>query len=83
MHHPPRTHSYVLVNFLFNVLQLLITKHGGATLLVISAALALPVTNVAFKMRWIMGTCVTYVRPCSLSSLRHFVLVLIDPSSSP
>jgi hypothetical protein len=47
--------SYVLVNFLFNVLQLLITKHGGATLLVISAALALPVTNVAFKMRWIMG----------------------------
>jgi len=46
---------YVLVNFLFNVLQLLITKHGGATLLVISAALALPVTNFAFGMPWIMG----------------------------
>jgi len=46
---------YVLVNFLFNVLQLLITKHGGATLLVISAALALPVTNFAFCMPWIMG----------------------------
>lgn len=48
--------SYVSVNFLYNVLQLLITKHGGATLLVISAALALPVTNLAFKMRFIMGT---------------------------
>ncbi len=46
---------YVLVNFLFNVLQLLITKHGGATLLVISAALALPVTNLAFKLHFIMG----------------------------
>ncbi|EWM29290.1 Transmembrane transporter protein, chloroquine resistant [Nannochloropsis gaditana] len=46
---------YVLINFLFNVLQLLITKHGGATLLVISAALALPVTNFAFSMTWIMG----------------------------
>lgn len=59
-------HSYVLVNFLFNVLQLLITKHGGATLLVISAALALPVTNVAFKMRWIMGT---YVCPEPLAPI--------------
>ena len=47
--------GYVLVNFLFNVLQLLITKHGGATLLVISAALSLPVTNFAFSMPWIMG----------------------------
>lgn len=43
------------MNFLFNVLQLLITKHGGATLLVISAALALPVTNLAFKLHFIMG----------------------------
>lgn len=52
------------MNFLYNVLQLLITKHGGATLLVISAALALPVTNLAFKMRFIMGTRPV---PCILS----------------
>jgi len=48
-------YSYVLVNFAYNVFQLLVTKHGGATVLVISAALALPITNMAFSMRWIMG----------------------------
>ena len=41
--------SYVLVNFCYNVLLLLITKHGSAMLLVISTALALPITNTAFR----------------------------------
>lgn len=47
--------SYVAVNFGYNVFQLLITKHGGATVLVISAALALPVTNMAFSWTLVMG----------------------------
>lgn len=47
--------GYVVVNFLYNVLTLIITKTGGATLLVISAALALPVTNFAFKLKVVMG----------------------------
>jgi hypothetical protein len=62
----------VLVNFLFNVLQLLITKHGGATLLVISAALALPVTNVAFKLRWIMGA---YLPACRRDGVSAYLRV--------
>ena len=46
--------SYVLVNFCYNVLLLLITKHGSAMLLVISTALALPITNTAFSLPLIM-----------------------------
>ena len=47
---------YVGVNFLYNVLLLLITKHGSAVLLVVANALALPVTNVAFTLPLLMGS---------------------------
>uniref|UniRef100_A0A7S1XWH7 EamA domain-containing protein n=1 Tax=Phaeomonas parva TaxID=124430 RepID=A0A7S1XWH7_9STRA len=46
---------YVVINFTYNIILLLITKHGSAVLLVISNALALPVTNVAFTIPFFMG----------------------------
>jgi hypothetical protein len=47
--------TYVIVNFAYNTLLLLITKHGSALLLVISSALALPVTNLIFTQKVFMG----------------------------
>ena len=46
---------YVLVNFVYNVLLLLITKHGSALLLVIASAISLPFTNAAFTSELLMG----------------------------
>ena len=47
--------GYCLVNFGYNVLSLLVTKHGSAVLMVVSAALALPLTNLAFASTLVMG----------------------------
>lgn len=46
---------YVVVNFAYNVLLLLICKHGSALLLVIASAISLPFTNVVFTSRLFMG----------------------------
>ena len=46
---------YVLVNFVYNLLLLLITKHGSALLLVIASAVSLPITNVVFTLPLVMG----------------------------
>ena len=46
---------YVVVNFVYNVLLLLITKHGSALLLVIASALSLPITNLLFTLPLFMG----------------------------
>ena len=46
---------YVVVNFAYNTLLLLITKHGSALLLVISSALSLPLTNLLFTQSLFMG----------------------------
>jgi hypothetical protein len=58
-HHSPYPYvillSYVIVNFAYNVLLLLITKHGSALLLVIASAISLPITNLFFTSSFIMG----------------------------
>eukprot|EP00618_Florenciella_parvula_P024606 CAMPEP_0119527926 /NCGR_PEP_ID=MMETSP1344-20130328/42220_1 /TAXON_ID=236787 /ORGANISM="Florenciella parvula, Strain CCMP2471" /LENGTH=378 /DNA_ID=CAMNT_0007567199 /DNA_START=73 /DNA_END=1209 /DNA_ORIENTATION=+ len=46
---------YCIINFGYNVFQLLVTKHGSAMLMVMSSALSLPVTNMAFACPWLMG----------------------------
>ena len=46
---------YCVINFAYNVLQMVVTKHGSATLCVVSSALALPLTNVAFASPLLMG----------------------------
>ena len=64
--HKPPTHdvcdegfvsmiSYVLVNFTYNVLQLLITKHSSAATLVMATALALPATSLMFSSPFLVG----------------------------
>jgi hypothetical protein len=47
--------SFVLWSFLYDISMLLITKEGSAALMVVSSALSLPVTNIAFTYKWIAG----------------------------
>lgn len=46
---------YVFVNWGLNVLLLMLTKNGSAVMLVVANSLALPITNVAFSIKGIMG----------------------------
>ena len=64
---------YVGINFLYNVFQLLVTKHGSATTMVISSALALPVTNLLFSSELLLGA---EAEPLSLYDVAGLVVVL-------
>eukprot|EP00968_Pinguiococcus_pyrenoidosus_P026671 scaffold7328_cov314-Pinguiococcus_pyrenoidosus.AAC.10 len=65
---------YVIVNFLYNITLLLITKRGSAVLLVVSNALALPVTNVAFTLEIFMGDD---AESFTLEDLAGLILVVV------
>jgi hypothetical protein len=65
---------YILLNFVYNVLLLVITKRGSAVLLVVSQALSLPLTNIAFTLKPLMGPD---VEPLSILDLVGIVLVCI------
>ena len=66
--------AYVLVNWLLNVLLLMLTKEGSAVMLVVAGALALPITNVAFSVKGIMGS---EVEPFSLFDLLGLIFVIV------
>jgi drug/metabolite transporter (DMT)-like permease len=65
---------YILLNFVYNVLLLVITKRGSAVLLVVSQALSLPLTNIAFTMKPLMGSD---VEPLTITDLVGIILVCI------
>lgn len=65
---------YILLNFVYNVLLLVVTKRGSAVLLVVSQALSLPLTNIAFTMRPLMGSG---VEPLSVLDLAGIALVCV------
>ena len=65
---------YIVLNFVYNVLLLVVTKRGSAVLLVVSQALSLPLTNIAFTLRPLMGPD---VEPLSILDLVGIVLVCI------
>lgn len=65
---------YIFLNFVYNVLLLVITKRGSAVLLVVSQALSLPLTNIAFTLRPLMGPD---VEPLTITDLSGIVLVCI------
>eukprot|EP01032_Pedospumella_encystans_P023765 gene23765-26895_t len=66
--------TYIVVNFVCNIIMLVITKHGSAVLLVVSQALSLPVTNIAFTLKIFMGDS---AEPLSAVNLIGLVLVCI------
>ncbi|KAJ1452690.1 hypothetical protein M885DRAFT_526018 [Pelagophyceae sp. CCMP2097] len=47
--------DYCIVNFAFNILQLIITKHASAATLALCTALALPATSLLFATHFVMG----------------------------
>ena len=65
---------YILLNFVYNVLLLVVTKRGSAVLLVVSQALSLPLTNIAFTLKPLMGPD---VEPLTILDLIGIALVCI------
>mmetsp|Transcript_26600 Transcript_26600/g.83209 ORF Transcript_26600/g.83209 Transcript_26600/m.83209 type:complete len:452 (-) Transcript_26600:2912-4267(-) len=65
--------NYIVVNFVYNVLNLLVTKHASAALLVMSASLALPVSNLAFSIPALAGDA---VEPVSSWNILGLLVVL-------
>jgi drug/metabolite transporter (DMT)-like permease len=63
---------YCVVNFGYNLLSLLVTKWGSAVLMVVSSALALPVTNLAFSTNLLMGK---RVEPFTVADAAALLLV--------
>ena len=66
-------YRYVVINFLYNVFQLLVTKHGSAATMVISSALALPITNLCFSSTFLLGS---EAEPFSIFDIVGLVVVL-------
>jgi len=46
---------YIVINLAYNILLLRMTKEGSAILLTISGAIGMPITNLAFSIKAIMG----------------------------
>lgn len=70
--------SFVLWSFLYDISMLLITKEGSAALMVVSSALSLPVTNIAFTYKWIAGG-----PPQSTQMSQDAILFFTRPSAEP
>lgn len=66
--------TYIILNFVYNIMMLSITKKGSAVLLVTSQALSLPITNIAFTLKPLMGD---NAEPLSMTDLAGLVLVCI------
>lgn len=66
--------TYIIINFVYNIMMLAITKKGSAVLLVTSQALSLPITNIAFTLKPLMGN---NAEPLSITDLAGLVLVCI------
>ncbi|KAK5578132.1 hypothetical protein RB653_003085 [Dictyostelium firmibasis] len=47
---------YMTVNVVYNVFILLVLKHAGATVFSIANTLRLPLTNIAFSFKFVMGS---------------------------
>lgn len=65
---------FVFANFLYNVVLLMMVKHGSALSLVIACAMALPLTNIVFTQSWVMGED---VETFSIYNMVGLVLVVV------
>jgi hypothetical protein len=65
---------FVFANFIYNLVLLMMVKHGSALFLVIACAMALPLTNLVFTQSWVMGED---VESFSVYSMVGLALVVI------
>jgi hypothetical protein len=50
------TTAYILINFAYNILILLVTKHAGATVFTLAFAIRLPITQMLYTWKVVMGS---------------------------
>jgi len=65
---------YVLINLAYNILLMRMTKEGSAILLTISGAIGMPITNLAFSIKAIMGD---EVEPFTIYDFGGLILVCV------
>lgn len=65
---------FVFANFVYNLVLLMMVKHGSALFLVIACAMALPLTNIVFTQTWVMGED---VEDFSIYNMIGLVLVVV------
>ncbi len=68
------TSVYIVINFFYNILILLVTKHASATLFALAFALRLPLTQIAYCIPFLMQS---YVEKFTWESIVSLVIVLI------
>ncbi|KAN0008686.1 hypothetical protein ACTFIU_009413 [Dictyostelium citrinum] len=64
---------YMTVNIVYNIFILLVLKHGGATVYSIANTVILPLTNIIFSMKFIMGAATS---PFSSLSVAGLLIIL-------
>jgi hypothetical protein len=68
------TSIYIFINFFYNILILLVTKHASATVFTLAFALRLPLTQIAYCIPFLMQS---YVEEFTWESIVSLVVVLI------
>jgi len=68
---------YMCINVAYNVFILLVIKYGSATILSIAQTIRLPLTNICFSFKFIMGKDTTPFSPYSLGGLMVILAGLI------
>eukprot|EP00128_Syssomonas_multiformis_P006284 Colp12_sorted_trinity150504_noHs@24381 len=67
------TSLYIIVNFLYNVVILLVTKHAGATVFTLAFAIRLPLTQIIYCLEFVMGS---YAEEFNWTSIVSLLVVL-------
>ncbi|EGC39087.1 hypothetical protein DICPUDRAFT_148215, partial [Dictyostelium purpureum] len=68
---------YMTINVVYNIFILLVIKHAGATVFSIANTLRLPLTNIVFSLKFIMGINVS---PFSGLSIAGLIIILLGLS---
>jgi len=68
------TTLYILINFFYNILILLVTKYASATLFTLAFALRLPLTQIVYSLYFIMRQ---FTEPFSWETIVALIVVLI------
>jgi hypothetical protein len=66
--------TYMLFNVAYNILLVLILKFGSATLMFVASAVVIPLANICFTFKFIMGD---YATPLRVTDIVGLVVILL------
>jgi hypothetical protein len=66
---------YIVINFIFNVMILVVIRVSSTTLMYIAGTVRLPLANIAFTFTWVMGK--KYAQKLSMFDIVGLVVVVL------